>query len=85
MSMVTRDVPSYSIVAGNPARVLRYRFDDSIVEALLDLKWWRFAIYDLLPLGINEMPGAISRIEAAASEGRIQPFEPQLVYPGKER
>lgn len=41
-SVVTRDVPPYSIVGGNPAKIIKYRFDQRLVEELLDLQWWRF-------------------------------------------
>jgi acetyltransferase-like isoleucine patch superfamily enzyme len=39
-SVVTKDVPPYAIVAGNPARVLRYRFDEGTIKKLLKIKWW---------------------------------------------
>ncbi len=39
-SVVTRDVPPYSIVAGNPAVVIRERFPKDIIETLLKLRWW---------------------------------------------
>ncbi|AFC72324.1 chloramphenicol acetyltransferase [Rickettsia rhipicephali str. 3-7-female6-CWPP] len=39
-SVVAKDVPPYSIVAGNPAKIVRYRFPDEIVEQLLEIKWW---------------------------------------------
>ncbi|MDH1730363.1 CatB-related O-acetyltransferase [Pseudomonas chengduensis] len=39
-AVVTRDVAPYSIVAGNPARHIRWRFSESIREALLAAKWW---------------------------------------------
>ena len=39
-SVVSRDVPPYSVVAGNPAVVRKYRFDDETIELLLELKWW---------------------------------------------
>lgn len=39
-AMVTRDVEPYSIVGGNPARHIRYRFDEPVREALLRIKWW---------------------------------------------
>lgn len=39
-SVVTRDVPPYAIVAGNPARLIRMRFEDKVVAALLDMAWW---------------------------------------------
>lgn len=39
-AIVTKDVPPYAIVAGVPSKILRYRFDQSIVEKLLNLQWW---------------------------------------------
>lgn len=39
-SLVAGDVPPYAIVAGNPARILRYRFTDEQIEQLLEVKWW---------------------------------------------
>lgn len=39
-SVVAKDVPPYAIVAGVPAVLVRYRFDKTIREHLLELKWW---------------------------------------------
>ena len=39
-SVVGRDVAPYSIVAGNPARMIRKRFDDELIDLMLRLRWW---------------------------------------------
>lgn len=39
-AVVVKNVPAYSIVAGNPAKVVKYRFDERTIEKLLALKWW---------------------------------------------
>ena len=39
-AVVTKPVPAYAVVAGNPARIVRRRYDDSTVDALLDIAWW---------------------------------------------
>lgn len=39
-TVVTRDVPAYAIVGGNPATVLRYRFDEATIHRLQRLAWW---------------------------------------------
>jgi acetyltransferase-like isoleucine patch superfamily enzyme len=41
-SVVVKDVMPYSIVAGNPAKEIRKRFDSKIIECLLDSRWWEF-------------------------------------------
>jgi acetyltransferase-like isoleucine patch superfamily enzyme len=42
-SVVTKDVPSYAIVAGNPAKFIRSRFDDETINQLIKIKWWSFS------------------------------------------
>jgi acetyltransferase-like isoleucine patch superfamily enzyme len=39
-AVVTRDVPAYAIVVGNPARIVKYRFESSLIEHLLKIRWW---------------------------------------------
>lgn len=39
-AVVTRDVDAYSVVVGNPARALRRRFDESVIESIEATKWW---------------------------------------------
>ena len=43
-AVVVKDVPSYAIVAGNPAKVVKMRFDDSTIERLLKIAWWDWKI-----------------------------------------
>lgn len=43
-ALVTKDVPPYSIVGGIPAKIIRKRFDDSVIEDLIKIKWWDWNI-----------------------------------------
>src|SRR5262249_24425052 len=46
-SVVARDVAAYSIVAGDPARHLRFRFPPATVEALLRIAWWNWPFEEI--------------------------------------
>ena len=52
-SVVGNDVEPYTIVAGNPARILRKRFDEELIDLLLKFRWWDKSveeINDLIPI-----------------------------------
>lgn len=42
-SIVTKDIPPYAIAVGVPARVIKYRFDQQIIEKLLTIRWWNLS------------------------------------------
>lgn len=43
-SVVTKDIQPYTIVGGNPAKIIRQRFADAIVQVLLEIAWWNWDI-----------------------------------------
>jgi len=43
-AVVTKDVPPYAVVAGNPAQVVRTRFPQPVVDELLEIRWWDWEI-----------------------------------------
>lgn len=56
-SVVRRGAPPYSIVAGNPARVLGFRFSQEQIDALLRIRWWDWPIdriVDALPVLMSD-------------------------------
>jgi virginiamycin A acetyltransferase len=67
-AVVVKDVPPYAIVAGNPAKVVKMRFDDKTIERLLHISWWEWDIEKInryLPLICNL---DVNRLEAASLE-----------------
>lgn len=51
-AIVTRDVPPYAVVAGIPAKVIRFRFSETMIQKLLQLKWWNLED-DVLKQNLN--------------------------------
>jgi acetyltransferase-like isoleucine patch superfamily enzyme len=45
-AVVTKDVPPYAVVGGNPARILKYRFDEKTICKLLESEWWKYCYTD---------------------------------------
>ena len=43
-SVVVKNVPPYAIVGGNPAQIIKYRFPEHVIEALLRIKWWDWSL-----------------------------------------
>jgi len=66
-STVTRDVAPYTIVGGNPARLIRPRFPERIIERLLELRWWRFSFLDFAGLSLGEPETFIEQLGSAAA------------------
>lgn len=42
-AIVTKDVPPYAIVAGSPAKIIKYRFEENVIQGLLKTKWWNLS------------------------------------------
>jgi phosphonate metabolism protein (transferase hexapeptide repeat family) len=71
-AIVTKDVPAYTIVAGNPARAIKRRFPETIAGRLAELKWWdwehealRLALPDFRKLPIEQF---LEKYEAANAQ-----------------
>lgn len=76
-SVVTRDVPPFAIVVGSPAKVIRMRFSEAIIERMLTLAWWRF---DLAPfkqaVDWSNVAATLDFLEQKKSDGHLALLEP---------
>jgi hypothetical protein len=67
-AVVSRDIPPYAIVVGNPARVVRYRFPPDVVDRLLASRWWDLsdeALECLLPrFSVPDIEAFLMAVEA---------------------
>lgn len=64
-AVVSRDVPPYAVVAGNPARVVKMRFDDGLIARLEAIAWWDWPV-EKITRNLDAIRGAdIERLENA--------------------
>jgi acetyltransferase-like isoleucine patch superfamily enzyme len=80
---VLRDVPPYAVVVGTPARAVRLRFPEPVVERLLTLEWWRYSIYDLFEAPFDDVGAALDRIEELVARGAVRPYQAPVVGPAE--
>lgn len=62
-SVVTHDVPPYAIVAGVPAKIIRYRFDKKTIDKLQQLKWWNLPDDVIKEIPFDDIDKAINFIK----------------------
>jgi acetyltransferase-like isoleucine patch superfamily enzyme len=74
MAVVTKNVPAYGIVAGNPARLIRMRLDPLHFAQLLHLQWWRYAPWQLTQVDFSDPEASIAELKRVVVEQN--PYNP---------
>jgi len=95
-TVVSRAVPPYSVVVGNPARLIRYRFPEATRRQLLELRWWDWpdeTIRELNPLFMGDTETFLRRASEVERPSPTQDplldvlarLDPALVTPARTR
>ncbi len=76
-SIVTKDVAPFSVVAGSPAKLIKMRFSDDIIERIQNLEWWS---YDLsrYELQRDDLQKTIEQLEILKNDGILKPYVSSL-------
>jgi acetyltransferase-like isoleucine patch superfamily enzyme len=69
-AVVVQDVEPFAIVVGNPARVVRKRFPDAVVDDLMRLQWWTLGMAELAGVDFRDVRGAIDDIKRRVDRRR---------------
>ena len=79
-AVVTHDVPPYAIVGGVPAKVIRMRFSDDLVQRMQAVKWWEWSLdrADAGELDFSQPEACLDRIEQCRDDGRLKKFTPRV-------
>lgn len=67
-SVVTKDVPPYAVAAGNPAKILRMRFDAETIQSLEKLKWWDLSLKEIKTIDFSDVKACIDELRRIRSE-----------------
>lgn len=78
-SVVTRDVPAYAVVGGNPARIIKFRFDEETIARLLKSRWWLYHYLDFAEAPKETPQEFLDVFETLVGKGLIHPFDAQPI------
>ena len=76
-SVVMKDVPSYAVVGGNPARIIRYRFPAEIIERFVSLHWWDYSPESFRDINMFNVADFLNEMERRKEAGDLALFHPR--------
>jgi acetyltransferase-like isoleucine patch superfamily enzyme len=78
-AVVVKDVPPYAIVGGVPAKIIKYRFSQDIIDSLVKLKWWELDEKILRKLPVNDVRSCIRILEQIRKSNSTQDFHNSML------
>jgi acetyltransferase-like isoleucine patch superfamily enzyme len=78
-AVVTRSVEPFCVVGGNPARLIRRRFPDSLCDRYLKAQWWNYALVGIDRPAFLKPEQFIGQIEDLVASGRLRPYRPPVL------
>ena len=74
-SVVTKDIPSYAIVGGNPAKIIKFRFKEKTIDELKKLRWYDYEPKTILKYDISDIDSFIDKFSNDVIDGRVDKFK----------
>ena len=74
-AVVTKDVPPYAVVVGNPATIIRFRFPAKTIARMQALAWWQYAFWDVPRAPVAEPEAFLDHVQRAVEDG-AKPYTP---------
>ena len=77
-AIVTKDVPAFAIVGGNPAKIIRYRFEETLCQRMQASQWWEYAFTDFTGMSV-EPERFLDDLNDRIVAGTIQKYAPARI------
>lgn len=77
-SVITKDVPPFSIVGGVPAKLIRSRFTAEQITRITNTQWWCYNLLGLV-LPWDNIDSTLDQLESKIAAGELQPYQPEWI------
>jgi len=78
-SVVTKDVPPYMIVGGVPAKIIKPRFNEDLIEDMLKSEWWKYHKNDFYGFNARKPTEFIDKLNEKVFLGEIKEYSPTIL------
>lgn len=71
-AVVMKDVPPYAVVGGVPAKIIKLRFEEAIVERLCQIRWWEYNIFGITGLSTDDIVSSVDVLSTMIIDKRLE-------------